>query len=56
MSTKCRHCNSTSYGRSCIYGPNKTHRHGPGANKCIWCGSTSNGASCIYSPTGRHEK
>ena len=56
MSTKCRHCGSSSYGRGCIYSPNKTHRHGHGGNKCIWCGSTSTGAGCIYSPTKRHEK
>ena len=27
MSTKCRHCNSTSYGRGCQYGPDRTHEH-----------------------------
>ena len=56
MSTKCRHCGSSSYGHSCIYSPNKLHRHGHGGNKCIWCGSTATGAGCIYSPTKRHEK
>ena len=27
MSTKCRHCGSSSYGHSCIYGPEKIHEH-----------------------------
>ena len=55
MSTKCRHCNSTSYGHGCQYGPNRIHRQGRGG-KCIWCGSTSTGSGCQYSPTKRHER
>ena len=56
MGTKCRHCNSTSYGRGCQYGPGRLHRHGHGGGKCIWCGSTSTGSGCQYSPTKRHER
>ena len=56
MSTKCRHCGSSSYGHSCIYGPEKIHEHIDDEKHCEWCGSSSYGHSCIYSPTKRHEK
>ena len=54
MASKCRHCGSTSYGHSCIYGPNKIHEHRDDEKHCEWCGSTSYGRSCIYSPNKTH--
>jgi hypothetical protein len=56
MSTKCRHCNSTSYGHGCQYGPDRTHEHIDDEKHCEWCGSTSTGSGCQYSPTKRHER
>jgi len=54
MSAKCRHCGSSSYGRSCIYGPEKTHEHRDDEKHCEWCGSSSYGRSCIYGPNKTH--
>ena len=48
--THCMYCNSTSYGRPCIYSPTKTHVHMGDSTKCIYCGSKYRGSGCIYNP------
>ena len=48
--THCMYCNSTSYGRPCIYSPTKVHVHMGDSTKCIYCGSKYRGSGCIYNP------
>jgi len=52
MSTKCRHCGSTSYGVGCPHSPlpNKKHEHRDDEKHCEWCGSSSYGVGCPHSP------
>ena len=50
--SKCRYCNSTSYG-SCSSSPNKKHEHLDDEKHCEFCGSSSYG-SCSSSPTKKH--
>ena len=54
MSTKCRHCGSTSYGSGCYHSPTKKHEHRDDEKHCEWCGSTSYGSGCYHSPTKKH--
>lgn len=54
MSTKCRHCGSTSYGSGCIHSSTKKHEHRDDEKHCEWCGSSSYGSGCIHSPTRKH--
>ena len=51
--THCMYCNSTSYGRPCIYSPTKTHVHMNLSNQCMYCGSKYKGTGCIYNPYGK---
>lgn len=48
--SKCMYCDSTSYGKSCPYGPQRLHVHVDDPKRCVWCGSTAMGASCSYNP------
>ena len=50
--SKCRYCNSTSYG-SCLRSPHKKHEHIEDEKRCEFCGSSSYG-SCLNSPTKKH--
>ncbi len=50
LQSHCMYCNSTSYGRPCIYSPTKTHVHINNPGKCIYCGSKYRGSGCIYNP------
>ena len=52
----CVHCGSTSYGRSCPFGPKKTHCHTDDALKCIWCNSSNVGNGCPFNPFGTHHQ
>ena len=54
MSTKCRHCGSTSYGSGCVHSPTRKHEHRDDEKHCEWCGSSSYGSGCIHSPTRKH--
>lgn len=54
--SKCSYCQSTSYGKTCNYGPQKTHMHVDDPLRCIWCGSTSIGNTCIYNPYGKYHQ
>lgn len=51
--SKCMYCDSTSYGKSCPYGPQRLHVHVDDPKRCVWCGSTATGASCPYNPFGK---
>lgn len=50
--SKCRYCNSTSYG-SCLRSPHGKHEHIEDEKRCEFCGSSSYG-SCMNSPTKKH--
>lgn len=50
--SKCRYCNSTSYG-SCSRSAHKKHEHIEDEKHCEFCGASSYG-SCPYSPTRKH--
>ena len=52
--SKCKFCNSTSFG-SCSGSPHKKHEHsGMDEKHCVFCNSTSYG-SCINSPHKKHQ-
>jgi len=53
MSSHCIYCNSTTYGRPCLFSPTKTHVHFDAPNKCIYCGSRSLGTGCLWNPIGK---
>jgi hypothetical protein len=50
--SKCRYCNSTSFGH-CSTSPSKKHEHIEDEKKCEFCGSSSYG-HCSTSPFGKH--
>lgn len=52
----CVHCNSKVYGRTCPYGPKKTHCHTDDPARCIWCGSTIIGPGCPFNPFGNYHQ
>jgi len=55
--SKCMYCDSTSYGRACIYGPQGRHVHSDDPKRCVWCGSTNSGRGCAHNPFGKmHQK
>lgn len=47
--SKCRYCESESYGKGCWYGPDGVHRHTDTDKYCEFCGSESYGRGCWYS-------
>jgi hypothetical protein len=49
----CIYCNSTSYGRPCLFSPSNTHVHFDDPQKCIYCGSKSIGSGCLFNPFGK---
>lgn len=51
--SKCIYCDSTSYGKPCLFSPTNTHAHMSDPNKCIYCGSKNKGAGCVYNPYGK---
>ena len=50
--SKCRYCNSSSYGH-CSTSPTKKHEHIEDEKRCEFCGSSSYG-HCSTSPFGKH--
>lgn len=49
----CIYCNSTSYGRPCLFSPTNTHVHFDDPHKCIYCGSRNLGGGCLFNPFGK---
>jgi hypothetical protein len=49
----CIYCNSTTYGRPCIFSPQNTHVHFDAPGKCIYCGSKVIGSGCLFNPFGK---
>jgi len=49
-SARCRYCGSVSFGRGCIYSPDRLHVHVGDEKHCVYCGSSSYGSGCIYNP------
>ena len=49
----CIYCNSTTYGKPCIFSPQNVHVHFDAPGKCIYCGSKVIGSGCIYNPFGK---
>lgn len=54
--SKCIYCGSTAFGRSCMYGPKKTHVHVDLTDRCIYCGSASFGPGCPFNPHGKNHQ
>jgi hypothetical protein len=55
MATKCKFCNSISFGSGCSRSPHKCHEHGGMDEKrCVFCNSMSYGGSCTFSPFKTH--
>lgn len=54
--SKCRYCNSSSYGSGCPNSPTKKHEHNGDEEKCEYCSSRSYGSGCPNSPIKKHEK
>lgn len=52
--SRCRYCDSKSYGSGCSYSPTKKHEHNDDEKACEFCGSKSYGSGCSYSPTKKH--
>lgn len=52
--SKCIYCNSTTYGKPCIFSPSNTHVHFDVSNKCIYCGSKTLGGGCMFNPFGKN--
>jgi len=50
---RCIYCNSTSYGKPCLFSSTKTHVHFDSPDKCIYCGSKYLGGGCLYNPFGK---
>lgn len=50
----CIYCNSTTYGRPCIFSPTNTHVHFDDPQKCIYCGSKMLGGGCLFNPFGKN--
>jgi hypothetical protein len=50
----CIYCNSTTYGKPCIFSPQNVHVHFDAPNKCIYCGSKVIGSGCIFNPFGKN--
>ena len=54
MSTsKCIYCDSTSYGRPCLFSPTNTHAHMSDPGRCMYCGGKYKGHGCVYNPYGK---
>ena len=51
--SRCMYCDSTGYGKSCPYGPQRLHVHVDDSKRCVWCGSTHIGGGCPYNPFSR---
>ena len=51
--SKCIYCDSTSYGKPCLFSPTNTHAHMSDPGKCMYCGSKNKGSGCIYNPYGK---
>lgn len=53
MSSHCSYCNSTTYGKPCLFSPTNTHVHFDNPGKCIYCGSKVLGSGCPFNPFGK---
>lgn len=54
--SKCVFCGSTTFGRSCPFGPKKTHFHST-PDACGWCGSkTLHGPGCPFNPFSKYHQ
>jgi hypothetical protein len=51
---RCIYCNSTSYGKPCLFSSTSTHVHFDSPDKCIYCGSKSLGGGCMFNPFGKN--
>ena len=47
--SKCRYCNSSSFGSGCLNSPTKKHEHVGDEKKCEYCNSSSYGSGCLNS-------
>ena len=45
----CIYCNSTTFGKPCLFSPTNTHVH-MSSDRCIYCNSPSSGSGCVYNP------
>lgn len=54
--SKCSYCGSTAYGRSCAFGPKKTHVHQDDPLRCSFCGSTALGPGCPFNPFSKYHQ
>ena len=52
-SSKCIYCDSTSYGRPCLFSPTNTHVHMSDPGRCMYCGGKYKGHGCVYNPYGK---
>jgi len=52
--TECVYCGSTSYGRTCLFSPNKVHVHTGDPTSCMYCSSKSVGSGCLFNPYGKN--
>jgi hypothetical protein len=52
--SRCIYCNSTSYGKPCLFSSTSTHVHFDTPDKCIYCGSKYLGSGCMYNPFGKN--
>lgn len=50
----CIYCNSSVYGRPCLFSPTNTHVHFDAPQQCIYCGSRSLGSGCLFNPFGKN--
>jgi|APGre2960657404_1045060.scaffolds.fasta_scaffold15877_1 hypothetical protein len=52
--SRCIYCNSTTYGKPCLFSSTSTHVHFDSPEKCIYCGSKYLGGGCLYNPFGKN--
>jgi hypothetical protein len=52
--TECVYCGSTSYGKTCLFSPNKVHVHTGDPTSCMYCGSKSVGSGCYFNPYSKN--
>lgn len=54
--SKCVFCGSSNHGRTCPFGPKKTHFHAS-TDSCGWCGSkTLYGPGCPFNPHSKYHQ
>lgn len=50
---RCVYCQSTNYGKGCMYAPNGVHFHPDDPKLCSYCGSSNYGTGCHMNPFGK---